>query len=132
MIVLGVALLAGTVAAFTYTEAIKLERKSIVKVRVDPRVVPGCNCPRETARIRFDLRERERMDVTVVDRDGHEVRVLAANLRRPKGRVELTWDGRDDAGRVVPNGTYKVHVRLKDERRTIAFPEGIRVSSRSR
>ena len=131
MVVLGVALLAGTVAAFTYTEAIKLERKPIVRVHVDPRVVPGCDCPRETALIRFVLRERERMDIMVVDRDGHEVRVLASNLRRPKGRVQLTWGGRDDAGRVVPNGAYKIHVRLKDERRTIAFPEGIKVAARS-
>jgi FlgD Ig-like domain len=127
MILLAVALLVGTVAAFTYTEAIKLERKPVGRVRVDPRLVPECDCPRETADIRFDLREPARIDVTIVTRDGDEVRVLESDVRRPQGRVELTWDGRDDAGLVVPPGVYRVHVRLKDERRTIEFPEGIRV-----
>jgi FlgD Ig-like domain len=128
MILLGVALLVGTAAAFTYTEAIKLERKPVGKVRVTSPLSPGCDCPRETARIGFDLREPERIDVIVTRRSGDEVRVLASDLRRPKGRVRLRWDGRDDAGLVVPNGVYRVRVRLKDERRTIVFPEGIRVT----
>jgi FlgD Ig-like domain len=131
MILLAVVLLVGTIAAFTYTEAIKLERKPVGKVRVEGRLSPGCDCPRETARIGFDLRERERIDVTVANRDGDEVRVLASDLRRPKGRVVLRWDGRDDAGLIVPDGTYRVRVRLRDERRTIVFPEGIKVRRRA-
>jgi FlgD Ig-like domain len=128
MILLAVALLVGTVAAFTYTEAIKLERKPIGKVRVEGRLSPGCDCPRETARIGFDMREPERIDVTIANRDGHEVRVLVSDVRRPKGRVLLTWDGRDDAGAVVPAGPYRVRVRLLDERRTVVFPTGIKVT----
>jgi FlgD Ig-like domain len=131
MILLAVALLVGAVAAFTYTEAIKLERKPVGKVRVERRLSPGCECPRATARIGFDLRERERIDVTVANRDGDEVRVLASDLRRPNGRIVLRWDGRDDAGLIVPNGAYRIRVRLKDERRTIVFPERIRVRRRA-
>jgi FlgD Ig-like domain len=128
MILLAVALLAGTVAAFTYTEAIKLERKPIGKVRVDRRLSPECDCPRQTARIGFDLREPERIGVRIANRDGNEVRVLASDVREPEGRVLLTWDGRDDAGAVVPAGTYRVRVRLLDERRTVVFPVGIKVT----
>jgi FlgD Ig-like domain len=132
MILLAVALLVGAVAAFTYTEAIKLQRKPVGKVRVDHRLSPGCDCPRETARIGFDLREAERIDVVIANRDGDEVRVLASDLRQPEGRrVVLTWDGRDDAGAVVPHGTYRVRVRLRDERRTVVIPEGIRVTRRA-
>jgi hypothetical protein len=131
MILLAVALLVGTVAAFTYTEAIKLQRKPVGKVRVDHRLLPGCDCPRETARIGFDLREAERIDVVIANRDGDEVRVLASDLRQPEERVVLRWDGRDDAGAVVPNGTYRVRVRLRDERRTVVLPEGIRVTRRA-
>ena len=129
MLVLAVVLLAGTVAAFTYTEALKLQHKPLGRVRVDSLVLPGCECPRDVARVRFHLHRPERIDVTVTNRDGVGVRVLASDLRRPKGRVELTWDGRDDAGGVVPNGTYRIRVRLGDERRTIVIPEGIRVMS---
>lgn len=129
MLVLAVVLLAGTVAAFTYTEALKLQPKPLGKVRVSSVVLPECECPRDIARIRFHLHRSERIDVTVTNRDGVGVRVLAFDLRRSKGRVELTWDGRDDAGVVVPNGTYRIRVRLGDERRTIVIPEGIRVMS---
>jgi FlgD Ig-like domain len=131
MILLAVALLVGAVAAFTYTEAIKLQRKPVGKVRVDHRLSPGCNCPRETARIGFDLRDPERIDVVIANRDGNEVRVLASDRTQPEGRVVLTWDGRDDAGAVVPNGIYRVRVRLRDERRTVVIPEGIRVTRRA-
>jgi hypothetical protein len=131
MILLAVALLVGTVAAFTYTEAIKLHQKPVGKVRVEHRLSPGCECPRETARIGFDLRERTRIDVVIANRDGDEVRVLASDLRPPKRRVVLMWGGRDDAGAVVPNGIYRINVRLRDERRTVVLPEGIRVTRRA-
>ncbi len=132
LVLLALALLVGTVAAFTYTEAIKLERTPVGKVRVQTRLAPECECPRETARVGFDLREPQRIDVTVVNADGDEVRELASDLERQEGRFVLTWDGRDEAGLVVPDGAYRVRVRLRDERRTIELPEDIKVRSPGR
>ena len=132
MVLLALVLLVGTVAAFSYTEAIKLDGQPVAKVRVQGRLAPECDCPRETARIGFNLREPQRIDVTMVNRDGDEVRELASGLERQEGRVVLTWDGRDDAGLVVPDGAYRVQVRLRDERRTIEFPEDIKVRSAGR
>jgi hypothetical protein len=132
MVVLAVALLVGTAAAFTYTEKLKLERKPIAKARVDRLLLPGCDCRRETARIRFELRDAGPVRVTIVNGDGDHVRLLEAGLRGPRERVVLRWDGRDDAGSLVPDGSYRVRLRLLDERRTIQIPDGIRVGPAQR
>ena len=42
---------------------------------------------------------------------------------------QFAWDGRNDAGRIVPDGVYHVHLQLKDEDRTIEFPSTIRADS---
>ena len=131
MTLLALALIAGAVAAFTYTEALKLETKPVGTARFDRWLSPVCDCPRETARLRFRLREPKRLDVTVVDADGERVRVLESGARHPAGRVRLSWDGRDDAGQVVPDGAYRVRVRLRDERRTIAIPVDVNVDTRA-
>jgi FlgD Ig-like domain len=129
MIVLALVLVAGAVAAFTYTEALKLETKPVGTARVDRWLSPVCDCPRETAQVRFRLREPKRLEVTVVDEDGDRVRVLESGVPHPAGRVMFSWDGRDDAGRVVSDGAYRVRVRLLDERRTIAIPVDMNVDT---
>lgn len=129
MTLLAVALLVGSVAAFAHTEQLKLERSPVGQTRFDRWLSPGCSCPGETAELSFVLREPERIDVTVVD-GGEVVRSLATELRRPGGRVSFTWDGRDSAGRVAPDGDYSIRVRLRDERRTIVIPKEVHVDTR--
>jgi FlgD Ig-like domain len=129
MTLLALALVGGSVAAFTYTEALKLETKPVGRASFDRWLSPVCDCPRETARLTFRLREPKRLDVTVADADGKRVRVLESGAFHPKGRVRLSWDGRDDAGQVVPDGAYRVRVRLLDERRAIAIPVDVNVDT---
>ena len=47
------------------------------------------------------------------------------------GRVfrEFAWDGRDASGRVVADGAYRAQITLRDEGRTIMFPDEIRVDA---
>ncbi len=130
-LLLAVALLVGAVAAFTYTEKLKLTRSPIGVARFDRWLSPGCDCPQETASLSFLVRERQRIDVDVVDADGDRVRTLATGVSRPRGRVEYEWDGRDDAGAVVADGPYRVRVRLLDDRRTIVVPVAIRVDTQA-
>ena len=42
---------------------------------------------------------------------------------------QFAWDGRNDAGQIVPDGVYHVQLELKDEDRTIEFPSTVRVDS---
>jgi hypothetical protein len=130
MTVLAVTLLVGSVAAFTYTQKLKLERSPVSTARFFDRwLSPECDCPRETTRLTFRLRERERIDATIVDADGDFVRTLLTASEQERGRVETGWDGRDEAGRIVPDGDYRVRVRMRDERRTIVIPVELHVDS---
>lgn len=129
-LLLAVALLVGSVAAFSYTEKLKLTRSPVGVPRFDRWLNPECECPQERVDLSFLLRKPQRIDVDVVDADGRSVRVLAAGEQLPAGRVEYAWDGRDDQGAVAPDGPYRVRVRLLDDRRTIVIPLEVRVDTR--
>jgi len=124
--VLVVALLAATAAAFALTQGLKLQKSPIFGTRVQPVFSPVCECDRETARIAFKLRKASRLDVSIVD-GGEVVRTIVSGRRYPKGPVELEWDGRDDAGRVMPEGEYLPRVHVRSGRQTITLPSPIRI-----
>jgi len=44
---------------------------------------------------------------------GRRIRVLLAE-ERGAGRHDVTWDGRDDAGRAVRAGSYRYRLELAD------------------
>jgi hypothetical protein len=123
------ALLAGTAAAFVVTEELKLERSPIARPQFDRIFSPVCDCVKETARLVFGLRSADTIDAVIVDADGDPVRTLASGSRRGRGRVVFRWGGRDDAGALVPEGVYRLQVRLADQRRTIVIPNRIRVDT---
>ena len=124
-----VALIGGTTAAFTLTEALKLQRSPIGKPRIRPFFSPACECPTSTARMRIRLKEEDRLDVVVVDSDGEPVRTLASDVRESPGKLTFTWDGRTDAGTLAPDGTYRLRVHLDEERRTIVVPNATRIDT---
>lgn len=125
-IALVAALLVATGAAFAYTEHLKLTPSPIVRTSVTNKVFsPVCDCPTDTAIVAFALRKADRLDVDIVT-GGRSVRGLVRD-RPSRGRLEILWDGRDDTGAVVPEGTYRLRVRLIRQRRTITLPNPIRV-----
>ena len=65
--------------------------------------------------------------MVIVDSDGHVVRTLLTPTPVRAGRQRFGWDGRSDAGQVVPPGTYKPRLHLSNERRTILMPNPIKV-----
>ena len=121
------ALLVATSAAFVVTEQLKLTRNPIVGPRVDKVFSPVCDCASDSASITFRLRKPDRVTVDLVDSGGNVVRELAR--RRPQGRAAISyvWDGRDAAGNVVDEGSYRPRVHLDRARRTIVMPNPIRV-----
>jgi hypothetical protein len=124
--VLVLGLLGGTATAFAVTESLKLERIPITAPRVDKVFSPVCGCDTATATIRFRLREPDRLTVAIVD-GGDVVRTLARSRPETRGDVEYSWDGRDDSGDLVPEGSYRPRVHLADQHRTIELPNSIEV-----
>lgn len=125
--VLVVALLAATAAAFVLTQGLKSQPSPIRGTQVDDVFSPVCACETETAAISFRLRESDRIDAAIVDERGEIVRTLERGARYEAGPVALRWDGRDDAGRVLPEGSYKPRIRLREEHSTIVLPSPIEI-----
>ncbi len=123
------ALLGATAAAFAVTERLKLERSPVTGTRVDRVFSPVCECARDVAVISFVLRRRETVTVDILDRGGRSIRTLVRNRREPAGRVSYTWDGRDNLERVVSEGVYRPRVQLERNGRTIILPNPIRVDT---
>lgn len=124
-----VALVGGTAAAFGITERLKLERSPVFAPRIDKLFSPVCDCSKSRARVSFALREADTVALAVVDGDGRVVRTLFDERPYDAGPVTARWDGRDDEGRLVPEGTYHPRVHLDRDRRTIVFPNVIEVDA---
>lgn len=126
-----IALLAATAAAFALTEGLKLTPSPILGTRVAPKAFsPVCECRTGHATISFRVRDSDRLTVTIVA--GTEVvRTLAKRQPvRPGGRIEFRWDGLDDGGAIVPDGSYKARIHFARGRRTIELPNPMRVDTR--
>ena len=123
------ALLAATTTAFALTEVLKLERTPIVRPRFNVAFSPGCACPHGTARLPIRLKKPETMEAVIVDSDGDTVRMLLHASQEPRGRLVLKWDGRDESGAIVPDGTYKVRVSFEGSDRSILAPNPIRADT---
>jgi hypothetical protein len=118
-------LLAGTAAAFVVTEDLKLEPDPIGRPRIDKTFSPVCHCEQETARIAFRLRRPDVLTLTIADENGNIVRTLLDRARFRPGNHAFGWDGRDQSGKLVPQGQYQARVELQKLNRLIAFPTPI-------
>lgn len=122
------ALLGCTAAAFAVTEDLKLERSSISNTHVSKVIAPD-SLSYDTAGIGFLLRKPDRLTVQIVNGSGQVVRTLARDRASRRGTQQFTWDGRNDAHEVVPDGTYRPRVHLAREHRTILLPNPIRMDA---
>ncbi len=59
-----------------------------------------------TTSIAFDLPRSVAVDLKIFDVEGRLVCTLIAGQVFEAGRHEVQWNGRDDAGRVLPSGVY--------------------------
>jgi hypothetical protein len=121
------ALLAGSAIAFAVAERLKLEKSPVAGTQVDKVFSPVCGCPHRRARIAFRLRRVDRLTLSLLDSEGREIRTLVDGKRMNRGNHHFFWNGRDDDGRLVPEGRYRPKVVLGRADRTIVLPNPIRV-----
>jgi hypothetical protein len=120
-------LLAGSAAAFAVAEHLKLEKSPVAGPRIDKVFSPVCDCPQRRATIGFRLRRTDRLTLSLLDQEGHEIRRLVDHVRTPRGRHAYFWNGRDKNDELVAEGSYRPKVELGNADRTIVLPNPIRV-----
>lgn len=129
-ILLVLALLAGTAAAFGVTETLKTSPSPILQTQVSKTFSPVCGCATRTARITFRLRRADHVVIAIQDGRGRTVRVLFSSRRRvPAGVHEWAWNGRLDGGARAPDGVYRPRVELEDADRSIVLPNRIELDT---
>jgi hypothetical protein len=127
-IVVVLALLGCTAAAFAVTEGLKLEHSPISKTAVSKVVAPD-SASDAVASIQFVLRKHDRVTVEIVNGSGDVVRTLVRSRRLRAGLQQFSWNGRNDGREVVPDGSYRPRVHLAGEHRTIVLPNPIRMDA---
>lgn len=123
--ILVAALLVATATAFAVTEHLKLEDSPVINTRFAARFSPR----HAEERIGFRLRREEEISLDIADSNGKIVKHGVGTGVFGQAFHQFAWDGRDDKGQIVPDGTYSVELTLKDEDRTIEFPRTITVDS---
>lgn len=131
MTALTLAIVLLSAVAFVRTQMLKQEEVPITGIEFDKTISAGCGCPREQGKLSFVLQRAQPVSATVVDEDDESVRTLLDGALRASGRETLAWDGTDDAGRIVPDGDYRLRVELAAPDRTITIPTEVKVEAAS-
>ena len=109
------ALVVATFAAFFVTTRLKRAAPVIEQLTFRRSFSPNADGRFDVALFAFRLRRTDEATVSLVTRDGDEVRTLAEDVFLQRGvRHRFRWDGRNDAGRVAPDGEYHVRVGLRN------------------
>lgn len=120
-----------TGGAFFVTQRLKRSTPIVTRVFFYQWIGPKCHCAKNHVTLRFDLPEAQRVTVSLVNRDGEVVKTFADDRFLSKGTHPYVWYGRGDDGVVVPDGTYRMRVGLREEGRSITAPRVLRVDTRA-
>jgi hypothetical protein len=128
--VFGVLVLA-TVAAFFVTQQLKSEFPLVLRFAATPIAFsPNGDGFNDKTRVGFDLSEPATVNFSILDAEGNHVRTLVDD--KPLAgdtKHRFRWDGRDDDGEIVPDGTYRMRVVRRDEGRVIDSYKKLRVDT---
>ena len=123
-------LVVATGAAFFLAQKLKTADPVLLSFRLGSEAIsPNGDGRFERQRITFRLKRSELIDVAVVDQQGDSVRELASGVELPAYRriAPLTWNGRDQDGKVAAEGRYRIRVTLRREGRSIVVPKSFRL-----
>jgi len=73
------------------------------------------NPAHSAADLHLSLPRSERVQAEILDIQGRMVRTLSSDQALNPGEGVLRWDGRDNAGALVPNGVFLIRVRAGGE-----------------
>ena len=109
-----VVLVGATFAAFFVAQRLKGAPPVVRVTKVAKFFSPNGDGVRDRNEIHLRLKQADDVTVSIVDSGGDEVRRLVANVRaQPYRPLNLSWDGRTDAGSVAPDGGYRLRIALR-------------------
>jgi hypothetical protein len=149
------ALIVATIGAFVISQHLKVTTPFISGVSgpTPPAINPisgpvACRDPATGRRVSersttvsfYVVHHADDVNVYVVDQSGATVRTIARGVSMHKSKAPtsaafravtkyFSWNGRNDAGRLVGPGTYFFRVYLVHQQRTIELPRSVRVES---
>jgi flagellar hook assembly protein FlgD len=121
------ALVVATFGAFFVTQRLKRTPPPVNSVLATPLFSPNRDGRgNERARVSFTIKKNDDVTVDVIDSDGDRVaRIADGRPLKAYRRLSVSWDGRNDAGRRIPDGTYRYRVALRREGRTVTLPVSV-------
>ena len=124
-------LVVATIFAFFATQQLKGEFPLVIRFATKPsHFSPNADNYRDSSEIGFDLSEPASVSFMVVNSEGTEVRRIVSDRRLAgDAKHRFRWDGRDDQGNVVPDGTYRMRIVRRDESRVIDSVKKITVDT---
>jgi hypothetical protein len=125
-------LAAASFGAFFVTQRLKHTPTAVQGFQMTTYFSPVATSGRRTVeRISFRIRQADNVTVTVVSSAGDDVATLGPR-EHPLARYlgyRLRWHGRTDAGKLAPDGTYGVRVRLLHQGRSVRSPRSFRLDT---
>lgn len=120
-----------TTTAFVVTQSLKTEFPVVLRFAVKPIAFsPNGDGVRDETTVGFDLTERAEVSFSIVDVNGAPVRELLDEVELAgDAKHRYSWDGRDDDGAVVPDGTYRMRVSRRKEGRIVNSYKTIEVDT---
>lgn len=127
------ALVIATFGAFFVAQRLKHQPPAIQSIQIETFgrsgliFSPNGDGRRESVRIGFKVTAADHVTVTVLDAEGDPVRTLLSDhpVAAYHRLSDLRWDGRDDEGRLVPDGRYRIRITLRDQGRAFVVPRSI-------
>jgi hypothetical protein len=98
-------LVAATFAAFFVAQRLKAAPAVVGEFKRTPFFSPNSDGRFDGATVRFELREQDRVTLTVVSAQGDAVReLIGGRAYLPYREIRARWDGRNDDGARVSDG----------------------------
>lgn len=117
-------LVASTFAAFFVAQRLKHDPSPVQTYNQQGRLSPNGDGRLDAERVSFKLTREDEVTVEVLDSRGDAVATLADERRLEAYRqTRFRWDGRTEAGRLAPDGRYRLRITLRREGRSIVRPD---------
>ncbi len=122
-------LVVATFTAFFVAQRLKRTEPLVYAVQMGKFVSPNDDDRRERVSLRFRTKKADVATVQVIGGDGLSVRTLARQRPLRAGSHLFSWNGRDAAGRPVPDGAYAVRITMRRSGRSFVPDKTFRVDT---